>query len=563
MFNSLRLFWKLLAIDVLNERKRLILGFAFALISGFFVALIPYSIQLIIDRAIPLKSLTLLGRYSLLLLAVVIAGACLWYVQVSLIARASENIFRNFKLRLSESILRKHLSFFSRYQSSDLLTRMVTDLELVSEFFHKYLLKSLVLSVFTLVFLIYILILNPKLAMIALFGIPVLGIIMAALDKPITRTSAAARERLSDQNERVLDILQGHKEIRFFQQNQKMLAHAQSVFSNCAEANFKFLRTMGITEFLLETAGVLILFLPVVVGGYAICRGASGITIGLIVAFQTYLIILADGVNKISLGFAESIKATPSIGRLLEIRDYPVEEQTRAADWNDIPDTMAIEFKQVAFGYLKDKTILTHFDLRIDPAEKICIMGSSGSGKSTIANLLLRFLAPDAGEITLGGVDIRKYPLAAYLSHFSYVWQDTYLFKLSIKENVKLGWFEVPDAMIEKAIAQVGLKQTIESLPEQYETIVGRSGINFSGGQRQRLALARALIRGPEILILDEFTSALDSELEQKMLDDIFALFGRQTILCITHSWQVAKRFDRVVRLESPVAESYSAVALS
>ncbi len=110
---------------------------------------------------------------------------------------------------------------------------------------------------------------------------------------------------------------------------------------------------------------------------------------------------------------------------------------------------------------------------------------------------------------------------------------------------------EVPDEMVEEVIDQVGLKEVVESLPEHYETIIGKDGVNFSGGQRQRLALARALIRGPEILILDEFTSALDSELEQKILDDIFTLFKHQTIICITHSPHVAERFDRVIRLES------------
>lgn len=553
IFDSLRLFWQLLARDILDEKKRLISGFVSSLIAGVFAVLIPYSIQLIIDNALPLKNPSLLRSYAIGLLVVLILGSSFWYAQVSFIARASENIFRNFKMRLSDSILRKQLSFFSHYQSSDLLTRMVTDLGLVSEFFYKYLLKSLVELVLVIVFLIYILILNWQLSMIALLGIPVLGIVMTSLDRLITTTSALARKRLSDQNDRVLDMLQGYKEVRFFQQNRKMLAHVGSAFSDYAEANFRFLRTMGITESLLETGGVLILFLPVVLGGYAMIRGVSGITVGLIIAFQTYLIMLSDGINKISIGLAESIKVTPAIERLQELLDYAVEEQTRLTDLNDIPDSMAIEFKEVSFGYLKDKKILTDFDLHIDPAEKISIMGQSGSGKSTIANLLLRFLSPDAGEITLGNFNIQKYPLAPYLSHFSYVFQDTYLFKLSVKENVKYGWVDVPDEMIQEVIAQVGLKEVVESLPEKYDTIIGKSGINFSGGQRQRLALARALIRGPEILVLDEFTSALDSELEQKMLDDIFALFKHQTIICITHSEHVAKRFDRIVRLDSPI----------
>jgi len=471
------------------------------LITGILAVMIPTFIQMIIDNAIPAKNPTLLGHYVIGLVGVIILICCLWYVQVSLTARASENIFYNFKIRLSDSLLRKQLSFFSRYQSSDLLTRMVADLGLVSEFFYKYLLKSLIHFIFVSVFLIYIIFLNWKLSLIALLGIPILGIIMGALDKHITRTSTLARKRLSEQNDKVL------------------------------------------------TASIFFIFLPVVIGGYAIIRGVSGFSVGLIMAFQTYLIMLSEGINKVSIGFAESIKVTPAVKRLQELLDYAVEEHPRAANWDDIPDSTAIEFKQVSFGYMKNKLILANFNLHVNPGEKVCIMGQSGSGKTTVTNLLLRFLSPDTGEITFGDSNIQKYLLNTYLSHFSYVWQDTYLFKLSVKENVTFGWHSVPDDMVHEVIARVGLKDAVESLSEQYETIIGKDGINFSGGQRQRLALARALIRGPEILILDEFTSALDSKLEQKMLDDIFALFKNQTIICITHSELVARRFDRIVRL--------------
>ncbi len=167
IFDSLRLFWRLLARDILDEKKRLMAGFVAALITGIFAVMVPYSIQLIIDNAIPQKNSTLLSYYAFGLLVALILGSFFWYVQVFFIARASEDIFRRFKTRLSDSILRKHLSFFSHYQSSDLLTRMVTDLGLVSEFFYKYLLKSLVELVLVVVFLVYILFLNWQLPLIA------------------------------------------------------------------------------------------------------------------------------------------------------------------------------------------------------------------------------------------------------------------------------------------------------------------------------------------------------------------------------------------------------------
>jgi ABC-type bacteriocin/lantibiotic exporter with double-glycine peptidase domain len=549
MLNSFRRFWRLLREDILKEKKRLLSGLFFALVAGLFAVTIPYVIHLLIDQAIPEKNLDLLGRYTLALFAAMALAGLLRYAQVSLIARASENIFLTFKLRLTDSILHKKLPFYTQFQSSDLLTRMVADLALAFDFFSKYLINSLVELVFVVVIVTFILFLDWQLALIAIIGMPILGSILAILESAIASTSGLSRQRLSDQNQRMLDILQGHKEIRVFQQHKKIAALAGSVFTDYAEASFRFNRVMGIAQFMLEMAGVFILFLPVVIGGFAIIQGSEDITIGMIVAFQTFLVMLSDSANKISISLAELLKVTPAVRRLTEILDYPRDTQVEVLDWIHVPDSMAIEYRHVSFGYSAEKKILNDFCLRIASGEKIGIMGQSGSGKSTLVNLLLRFAVPDAGTITLGDYDIQRYPIAAYLSHFGYVRQETYLFNLSVKENIVLGWGGVPDFLIEDVIAKVGLKETIESLPGGYDAIIGTSGITFSGGQRQRLSLARALIRGPEILILDEFTSALDRELEQKLLDDIFSIFEQQTIICITHSENVAKRFERVIRI--------------
>ncbi len=182
-------------------------------------------------------------------------------------------------------------------------------------------------------------------------------------------------------------------------------------------------------------------------------------------------------------------------------------------------------------------------------------MGASGCGKTTIASLLLRFLRPTQGEIRFGGKNIQEYSYPMYLSFFSYVSQPTHLFGQSVADNIAMGWYHVPLDRIKEIASLVRMDDFIDGLPDAYGTVLGKNGVDFSGGQRQRLALARALIRDPEILVLDEFTSALDRDVEQEIIDDLLRVFANQTIICITHSPSVAGRFDRVVRLDvQPVA---------
>jgi ATP-binding cassette subfamily B protein len=194
--------------------------------------------------------------------------------------------------------------------------------------------------------------------------------------------------------------------------------------------------------------------------------------------------------------------------------------------------------------------VLEGFSLRIEPGEKVAITGPSGAGKSTLVRLLLRFLLPSSGELLFGDRPVQDYDLGFYCTFFGYVSQSTHLFGLPIGENIAMGWYGVPEERIREVAGLVRLDPVIRRLPEGYDTVIGSGGTRLSGGQEQRLALARALVREPEVLVLDEFTSGLDREVEDAILDDLFRVFADQSILCITHSESVAARFDRVVRLD-------------
>lgn len=273
----------------------------------------------------------------------------------------------------------------------------------------------------------------------------------------------------------------------------------------------------------------------------------EGTTIGLSIFILVLIVSLCDNVASITLGISMFSRIAPSLRFIGDILAYPEERPPATFTLDETPDSFRIEFRNPGFAY---RPVIKDFSLVVEPGEKVAIRGASGSGKSTLANLLLRFLAPTEGEIRFGDRPITGYPLPLYLSYFSYVDQNVYLFNTSLRENITMGWYNVPMDKLQEVLRLVRLDPMVEQLPETYDTLIRENGRNVSGGQRQRMALARALIREPAVLVLDEFTSALDREVEGLILDDLFTIFKHQTVLCITHADHVARRFDRMVHFQ-------------
>ena len=549
ILNLFRILWNVLEDGILSQKKALLISFAMIAVSSGILLMGPFFIKQIIDKALPDKNMELLTYYILLLVGSYGISFLLWVIQTRYAVRASENIFYILRRKLVSSILRKPVYFFSKYLAGDLLTRFANDLEFISTFFYENLIRSISFCVSSIILIAGLIIWNWQLGLLALGMMPVFLIYMNKTHNPISRKSALARGKLAQQNETLLDILSGNREIRFFQQEKRIL----DIFSKTAHdytdsaihsTVFAELSRMGI-----DMLGILVSLIPFIAGGYLICRGIGNLTSGLLVAYYQILVILTAQILFIFVGITKLAQVLPVLERIKEIIDYPSEPKIKQAGLADTPDSMDIEFRNVSFSYPSGKSVFKDLNISVRPGEKVAIMGPSGSGKSTLSLLLLRFLNPSNGEILFGNKNVNGYPLPFYLSFFSYVSQETFLFKQTVAENISMGWYNVPIDRVKDAASLVRMHGAVESLPGKYSSVIGVDGINFSGGQRQRLALARALIRDPEILVLDEFTSALDKSVEQEILGDLFDVFKKQTIICITHSQAVADKFERVILL--------------
>ncbi|MBF0549964.1 MAG: ABC transporter ATP-binding protein [Deltaproteobacteria bacterium] len=549
LFDLIKILWDVLSDGIVQQKKNLIWALVFDLLGIAFLLSVPFILRQIIDEVLPQKNSSLLLLYAALLISSFLLSALFWAIQIRFSVRASENVFYTLRGKLVSRMLNKPVRFFDKFLSADLLTRLTNDLEFISDFFYHNVFRALSRCLFASIIIIVLLVWNWKLGLIALATLPILLFYVHKTHTPIASRAGVTKQNLSSQNEVLLDSLHGIRELRFFQQETEAIKRFNTSSRNYTDSLIRAVTFTDLTRFGLDVIGLFIPLVPFIVGGLLFAAGDAKITVVLLVAYFQVLEILAGQIGFIFISVTRLAQLFPGLQRLKEIIDFPEDRRIEARDIQDTPDSFEIEFQNVHFTYLSGQEVLTGLDFTVKPGEKLAIMGPSGSGKTTIANLLLRFLTPSQGTILFGGRDIQEYSYPLYLSYFSYVRQESHLFGQTVSDNIAMGWYHVPQDKIAEVASIVRMHEYIKTLPQNYGTILGDKGIDLSGGQRQRIALARALIRDPEILVLDEFTSALDREVEQDIIDDLFRIFKKQTIICITHSRYVASRFERIINL--------------
>ena len=541
---------RLFGPEIRSQRWSLLLCLGMLVPMAALSGLVPLALADLVDRVIPLRSAGLILRHAALLAGLVLAAYALMIQAMRMYLRANEAMVAGFKLRLLEDLLqRKNAHVFTAYDPSELITRFSQDVDQVSGFFHRFGINAAICMTLAATVLLFMLAWNWELALMALAVVPLLLGLMLLFKPRILTRGRLAKQALDRQNTLLLDIFKGHGEIRFYQQFRRILALAVDRVQHCRLANLRFLDTFYRLECLIENIGSLTMLLPYVAGGLLYAMGHQGVTIGLMVAFNAYLVIFSETVQETAVAYNEFLRMEPSLDRLAELLDFDEAPPAPTMDVGDLPENNSIEFREVSFAYRQGEPVLSGLSFCLRPGEKVALMGASGRGKTTLVNLLLRQLTPTSGAILMGGRDIRDIPLPLFLYNISYVRQQAYLFRMSIRDNIAFGWGELPDDRLHRALRLVRLDDLVARLPQGTSTVVGGNGLALSGGERQRLALARALVREPQLLVLDEFTSALDQETEQAIVQDVLTLFRASTVLCITHSYGVARHFDRIIEL--------------
>ena len=489
-------------------------------------------------------------RHSLLLIAVAIAGVGLLrsiisYWQSYLSEYLSQKVAYDIRSMFYNHLQRLSYSFHDRSQTGQLMSRATADVEGVRMFVGFALLRGVYFLVLMIAITVVLLSLNWKLTLISLWVIPLISFRTVVINQKLRVLWAKIQQGLGELGTIVQENLTGVRVVRAFAredfESQKFRKQAEILYNQEIEANNLLATNSPLMSFLLSLAMGGILWY----GGRLVVTGT--LTQGELAQFLLYLVMLSMPIRMLGWLTILFSRAMASGHRIFEILDQVSSVRDRPDATNIDGIEGLVRFEDVSFGYDSHGTILKNVSFEAKPGQVIALVGASGSGKSTIANLIPRFYDVTSGRITIDGIDIRDLSLISLRRHVGIVHQDTFLFSATIRENISYGR---PDASLEEIIEaarMARLHDFIMSLPDGYETWVGERGITLSGGQKQRLAIARTILLNPHILIMDDSTSSVDTETEYLIQQTLAELAIGRTTFIIAHRLRSVQMADLIL----------------
>jgi ATP-binding cassette subfamily B multidrug efflux pump len=436
-------------------------------------------------------------------------------------------------------------SYYQRTRTGDIMARATNDLNAVRMLMGPAIMYSANTIVFTAAALWFMVHNSPKLTMYAVLPLPIVSVTIQYFGRRIHERFERIQAMFSDISARAQENFSGARVIRAYVQEEAEIASFENANQEYVARSLKLVRLMGMLWPTLELMLGLALVLVLWIGGREVLAGRM--QIGGFTAFNIYMMQMTFPI--IALGWVVNIfqRGTASLVRLNEI----FEEQPAIKDEIEAKDRQVIgeiEFRGVNFAY-DGKRVLHDLNLRIPAGSSMAIVGPTGSGKSTLVNLIPRVYDAAPGMVRIDGRPIRDFSLASLRKHIGFVPQETFLFSDRIRENIALGVESATDQEIHQAAEAANIALDIEGFAEGYQTLVGERGITLSGGQKQRTAIARALIRNPRILILDDALSSVDTHTEDKILNHLREVMRGRTTIFISHRVSTVRNADRIAVL--------------
>lgn len=531
-----------------SYRKKIVSLFFCIFLSNILALALPWGIKILIDEVFVGKTLHLLNIIIVALLGILILRSRLNFLRQYHGHMLGEKIICRLRERIYDQSYALPLAAVKKMTPSQILTRMTGDLDSLRKFLFGEVIEF-IYAVFSVGLILAALVfINFKLTIISLLTFPLFLKIYARLLPELKDNYRIFRDVWGRLTSRINEVLNGMTTVRALTgqtfEKHRFWTQQKDLLQTAAQSHSLNARLWVSVEFFSSIGILAILW----VGGMDVMNG--NMTAGELIAFYSYLGMLFTPLIRMVViqgSYQEASAALERINEVLEV-DHRIPEVSSPVNLSKIRGV--VEFKNVSFGYSPHEEVLHNIDFLIEEGETVGIAGASGVGKTTMINLLLRFYDPWAGKILIDGRPLKKLDLDTYRKQVAVVLQDDFLFSGTIQENICYGQSNVISPKVIEAARAACADEFINKLPKGYFTEVGERGVYLSSGQRQRIAIARALLRNPSILILDEATSAVDALTENRIQESIRKIMRDKTVIIVAHRFSTIMEADKIIVLD-------------
>ncbi|MBT7272486.1 MAG: ABC transporter ATP-binding protein [Nitrospina sp.] len=538
-------------LSYLKPYKKVVsLTLGFAILTTLLDLIPPWIIKVIIDELVDEKKTSLINWVIVGLIGVYFLRNFLNYQRIMFNNRLEQDVVFDMRSNVYKALNQLSINFFENRSTGELMSRINDDVNYVERIFIDGV-EQVVTAILTLTGITIILFyLHWKLALVALLPIPLLIWGASIYTKKAHSLYHKVRDSAAKMNSRLQDSISGIREIFAFNRQSHEISRFEKKSREYCNSNLKVMSLWAIYSPAMMFLGSLGTALILLYGTELIRN--DEITIGSLVAFIGYLALFYTPINQLHSVNHMLQHALASGERIFEIID-------RQPDVKEIPNAFLpttnmrgeIEFQEVTFAYTQNKPVIKNLSLNISSGNKIALVGHTGSGKSTLIKLLLRFYDTDLGKITIDNHNIKELKISYLREQIGLVSQDPYLFNGTVAENILYGNVEANHEQMRKAAIAAHADDFVKGLPEEYDTRIGERGVKLSGGEKHRIAIARTLLKDPPILILDEATASVDTETELKIKEALSSLMARRTTILIAHRLSTLEGADRILVIKS------------
>ncbi len=541
---TIKRIWSYLA----REKMRLTSVIFMVLISSGLSLLGPYLIGMAIDDFIVQKQMAGLGTLLIALIFIYLFHSSAIFFQNFWMIQIAQNTVYQLRENLFHQFHRLPIAYFDKRQHGELMSRVTNDIDNVNNTLNQSIIQIFT-SILTLVGTVTVmLILSPLLTLITMSIIPLMYIAMRWITKRTGPLYKLQQHDLGELNGYVEETVSGQHVVKAFAQEKRVIREFKEKNDQLELSNFWSMTIAGFIPKVMNMLNFLSFGLIALFGGILAIKGY--ITVGIIVIFTEYARQFTRPLNELSNQFNVLLSAIAGAERVFAVIDEKQEEldETEAKELQTT--TGHFSFQNVSFAY-EEQQVLQNISFEVQPGQKVAFVGHTGAGKTTIINLVSRFYNYDTGKITLDGIDLKEIKRSSLRSHMGFVLQDSYLFHGTIRENIRYGRLEATDDEVVAAAKAANAHDFIHKLPDGYDTILNEAGSGISQGQKQLVTIARAMIRDPAILILDEATSNIDTITELKIQEALHHLMRGRTSFIIAHRLNTIQGADKIIMLKN------------